>query len=106
MRKRAVVGETSISGITKVSCYREALRVGVVGIEELDGFVAGTGKKFLVVRPGHPFDDAFVGLDIPDLLTASKVPDFHNAVAAAACKPLEGLRIFGHGVNTIDVTFA
>ena len=60
----------------------------------------------MVLRPARAFDDAFVSLRVPGLFSASKVPDLDDAVAAAACEALEGEGIFGHGVDTVDMTVA
>lgn len=56
------------------------------------------------MRPAHAFDYALVRLSVPGFFSARKIPDFDDAVAAATGKALEGARVFGHGVDTVDMT--
>lgn len=58
------------------------------------------------MRPAHAFHYAFVRLSVPSFFSACQIPDFDDAVATATGEALEGEGVFGHGVDTIDMTVA
>jgi hypothetical protein len=41
---------------------------------------------------------------MPYFVLARKVPDFHDAITAAACESLKGVRVLGHGVSGCGIS--
>lgn len=83
--------------------WRRPRRLGV-GLEHLYLTVGAAGDQPLVSRPAHALDQVLVCLCLPFFLSACKVPDFYNAVTAAAGKVLERIGVLCKRVHSIDVS--
>ena len=86
-------------------CYQRATSFrGIVGIEQLDTFVARAGEELSVLGPAHSLDDVLVGLSVPYFFSTGQIPDLYHTVSTSTCESLQGPRVLGHCVDSINMT--
>ena len=101
-----MVREGRESCLAKVGRDWRRSRRSVIWIEEFDRLIAGARQELLILRPAHSFDDAVVGLGVPDFTSTDQVPHLYHSITTSAGKSLQRPGILCHCVDAIDVAIS
>ena len=121
----AVMAYARVGYVSQIGRNGGRIRSGVVRVKDLDGFIARHGDELLVFCPAHPLHNVLMCFTVPDFFSARQVPHLDNTYTASSNqyqslvisilqqaltiptstgKVVQRFRIFGHGVDAINMT--